>query len=333
MTDFRDRAQSLARTAQKLAHLRGALTEAQLLAAATAQLIETGYDSFRGETDYYTLTLEVPIELYATIEAERDDLEASILKRVKDLTRTETGVAITQVVISPELADAEPAGASDADEEGQAPSVPVFWQPGHFRLFISHPSQIKASVHRVKTELIKYQVAAFVAHDDIEPTREWQAEIESALRTMDALAAFLTPDFVGSRWCDQEVGVAVGRNKLVLPVRAGADPHGFLGKYQGIAASGLTAAQIANSLVLTLCKNALSAPRIADALIERLARSGSWQSSRDTMTVLENVNRLNQAQAVRLIATIDENSEVGDSFGVPERIKVLVARTAVPAAS
>ena len=74
-------------------------------------------------------------------------------------------------------------------------------------------------------------IHCFVAHIDIEPTREWQDEIESALETCDALAAYLTPDFVISRWCDQEVGFCVGRALPILPIRMGVDPHGFIAKY------------------------------------------------------------------------------------------------------
>jgi hypothetical protein len=41
----------------------------------------------------------------------------------------------------------------------------------------------------------------------------------------------LTPDFSGSQWCDQEVGFALAQRKLVVPLKFGADPHGFIGKY------------------------------------------------------------------------------------------------------
>lgn len=325
MPEFRDRAVQIVRTVQQLAQIKGAVHEADLLAVASAQLIETGYDGYNGGTDFYTLTLEVPIQVYAAIEPRRDQLEGSILKRAKDLTRTEAGVAITEVVISPKLAEVELPEGGETENDQAAPG-PAFWRPGHFRLFITHPSQIKDSVHKVKQELIKYQIAAFVAHDDIEPTKEWQAEIESALRTMDALAAFLTPDFLQSRWCDQEAGIAIGRGKLIVPVRAGADPHGFLGKYQGMNAKGKTATQVAPDLVAVLLKHELSFPRMADALIERLASSGSWNAARATIGLIEDIPRLNQVQSARLLATIDDNSEVADAFGVPDRIRALIAR-------
>lgn len=328
MTEFRERAKQLARTAQRIADLRGATLEASVLAQAKASLIETGYDDFRGGVDFYTLTLEVPVDVYASLEDQRSALEASILARVTDLVRTESGSRISEVVIGPEMAEDD--ATAPASEESKAETVPAFWEAGKYRLFLSHPSAVKKGAHAIKAALGFYGVAAFVAHDDIEPTKEWQAEIESALRTMDALAAILTPDFLTSRWCDQEVGVAMGRGKLVVPLRAGADPHGFLGKYQGIQVQGVAAPEIAKKLVEVLVRNPVSSPRLCDVLIERLEKSGSWDSSKRTIGILELAPRLNRSQVARLIRTIDENSEVSDAFGVPERIRALVGRIGEP---
>ena len=84
--------------------------------------------------------------------------------------------------------------------------------------------------------LQRFGISAFVAHEDIQPTTEWEGEIQRGLGTMEALAAILTPDFSASVWCDQEVGFALGRSRLVIPIRCGMDPYGFLGKYQGLTA-------------------------------------------------------------------------------------------------
>src|SRR5262249_221181 len=77
------------------------------------------------------------------------------------------------------------------------------WTDGTFRLFISHTSVHKANVGFLATMLELQGVHGFVAHEDIEPSREWQESIEYALATCDALAAYLTTDFVSSKWCDQ----------------------------------------------------------------------------------------------------------------------------------
>jgi hypothetical protein len=45
---------------------------------------------------------------------------------------------------------------------------------------------------------------------------------------MHALCAIVTPEFHTSRWCEQEVGFALGRPVPVMSVRLGSEPSGFL---------------------------------------------------------------------------------------------------------
>lgn len=97
------------------------------------------------------------------------------------------------------------------------------WQAGTFRLFLSHTTENRHRAGALRRGLARWGIDAFVAHDTIEPTRDWQETIEVALGTCDALLALLTPDFVTSRWCDQEIGFAVARKVLILPVKLGVD--------------------------------------------------------------------------------------------------------------
>jgi hypothetical protein len=326
MTSFPERAGRIAATAAQIASLQSAKLETTVLQQARASLLETGYDNWNEGTTFFTLMLVVPIPTYAAIESQRQELERSIQKRVSEVVRSEVGNAITEVVISPQLAEesrpAEPPPSTDVPPE----DIPSFWQPGFFRLFITHVATTKGDAHRLKALLATFHVAAFVAHDDIEPTREWQAEIERALRTMDALAAVITPDFLSSRWCDQEVGFAIGRGKLVIPLRAGADPHGFLGKYQGLQIAGIAPSAVAEKVVEILIYNALSSVRMTEALVDRLTSSSTWAGSKHAMTLLERVPRLNSAQVARLVRAIDDNDQVGEAYGVPERIRKSVSQ-------
>ena len=326
MDSFQERAGRITATVAQIAKLQGASLEAIVLEQANATLVETGYDNWNAGTDLFTLMLGVPIPTYAAIEDQREDLERSIERRVSQVVRGEIGNRITEVVISPVLADesrpVEPAPTTDTPPG----DVPSFWQPGFFRLFITHVAASKAEAHQLKEVFAQYQIAAFVAHDDIEPTKEWQAEIERALRTMDALVAIISPGFLASRWCDQEVGIAIGRGKLIIPLRAGADPHGFLGKYQGLQAAGVDTRAVAAKIVEILIQNPLSAQRMAEALVDRLVSSWSYDTSKRTMTLLEGVPRLNASQVARLVRAIEENSQVREAFGVAARIGSLVAR-------
>lgn len=64
------------------------------------------------------------------------------------------------------------------------------WGEGGFRVFLSHKKEIKSETADLKKRLEFYGMSCFVAHEDIEPTLEWQDEIENALSSMDVLVAF-----------------------------------------------------------------------------------------------------------------------------------------------
>lgn len=107
----------------------------------------------------------------------------------------------------------------------QAPiTEPADWAALPVRVFISHTYANRHLVGQVKTYLEgSYGCAAFVAHDDIVPSRQWREAIRAALNAADLLAAIVFDGFHESQWCDQEVGWALGRGIPIVPFR----PSGF----------------------------------------------------------------------------------------------------------
>jgi len=109
-------------------------------------------------------------------------------------------------------------------ELGEPPTAaPGRWRESHFRLFMSHVHGDKGLVSSVKSHLSRYGIDCFVAHEDIEPTKEWIIEIEAALDTCHAVAAFLTPTFHASKWTDQELGYCLRRRVLIVPIKFDVD--------------------------------------------------------------------------------------------------------------
>jgi hypothetical protein len=325
-----DEAQSLVATAAEIARLQKTEPEATILRRSSANLLMTGSaeGGWNESIDLFTLTLEVPIPTYASLES-LDSIEERICNLVGQVARKYPGNRITQVVIAP-LSAENPRVTKPATPLGEtSDEAPAFWTPGYFRVFISHINAMKVHAHQLKSALSKYHIAAFVAHDDIEPTKEWEAEIEGALRTMDSLTAIIGPDFVESKWCDQEVGFAIGRGKLIVPLCVDALPHGFLGKYQAAKIKGLVPSQVAEALFQILIAHPQSSERMTDALVDRMATSISFSASRETMTLLERaLRRLNSSQVTKLIQSIESNSQVGNTERVPERIRGLVSKIA-----
>lgn len=324
-----ERLPALIRTAQQLATLQGASLVAKVLGEARSNLVLSGYDNWDGGTDLYTLVLEIPLATYVEVVQEQESLETSIKDRIGLQTRMEINESVAEVVISPlsvdETIPGPPSFGEPTGDEDYEP-VPAFWQPGYFRLFISHLAAEKTAAHALKDALARYQVAAFVAHDDIEPTTEWQNEIESALRTMDAMTVMLSPGFIESPWCDQEVGYALGRKRFVLGLRMGANPHGFLGKFQGLQVAGLEPSTTADLIFDILIRHEATTQRMTESLVERLVRSSSWKSSKRNISLLERASFLNSGQSARLLTAIDRNVDVGEAYGVPDKIRSLIRR-------
>ncbi|WP_330982484.1 MULTISPECIES: toll/interleukin-1 receptor domain-containing protein [Enterobacterales] len=187
-----------------------------------------------------------------------------------------------------------------------------FWKPGHFKLFLSHLASFKIQTSHLQTALRKYAISSFVAHEDIEPTKEWQNEIETGLNTMDALAAILMPGFQESKWCDQEVGVAIGRDILVIPIRKGLDPYGFIGKYQGIQAQGKKIGEVAEAIFETL----LRSPKTKSKLL--VALSGSISNATTPDEAIDKVNILKSLDSVPLDILENLKQQVTDNNHLTE---------------
>lgn len=203
--------------------------------------------------------------------------------------------------------------------------APTFWGEQQPRIFISHISAEKKIATGFKNALEPYGLAGFVAHEDIEPTREWQDEIEAALSSMDALVAILTPGFGESKWTDQEVGVAIGRHVPIVSLKAGLDPYGFIGKYQALACKGKTFDLVAGDVIEILAGKPPIASKISRALVEKLKHSGTWANSKRLMDFIEKCRDLTPDTVAELRAALKSNDQVSDAWGVPERIARIVA--------
>jgi hypothetical protein len=139
-----------------------------------------------------------------------------------------------------------------------------------FRLFISHLAAEKEKGTRLRDCLAPYNIAGFVAHQDIHPTAEWQIEIERALTTMDAFLAIHTTGFARSFWTQQEIGFAYARGVKIISLRFGEDPTGFISNKQALPRLDRTAEQIASEISTLLSDDPLTSSRLNDVLAANL---------------------------------------------------------------
>lgn len=210
---------------------------------------------------------------------------------------------------------------------------PAFWRSGYFRLFISHLAKHRRLAAEVQDRLLSFGVSSFVAHNDIEPTREWQDEIEAALATCDGMLALLHPRFHESKWADQEIGYAMGRRVLIVTARLGTDPYGFIGKFQSMNGTGKNAVALAEELFDILREHAMTRARIAEAVAALFCQSNSFAEARNNMKLLEQTSYWSASLSDRVRSASESNRQISDAVWrrnpevmVPQRLVEFLAR-------
>ena len=294
-------------TAADILRHQGRTELVELLESAHAYFDETGYDNWNGGTYTWALRLEVPVHIFASVELRLESIEKEIGSKLNYLDRQYPNDHLSEVTISPVTEGAKPQGQRMAPSDIEVRRV---WQDKRFRLFISHVSKHKVTASRLKDALGLRGVDAFVAHEDIEPSLEWQHEIEVGLRSMHALLALLTPDFHESRWTDHEIGWALGRGVLVVPVRLGVDPYGLAGKFQGVPGTLEQPEALADAVVRTLLTNSLTCGDMRRALIEAYAEASSFDEAKTTCGLLAGVAEVTEDERNALWKTCAENPYV-----------------------
>jgi hypothetical protein len=102
------------------------------------------------------------------------------------------------------------------------------------RVFISYNNIDKALAGEISDILEStYDVKSFLAHQKIPVSEEWRLRILKELARCDLLIALVTKDFPKSKWTDQEVGIALGKGKKIVPILVNKKLHGFLEGFQG----------------------------------------------------------------------------------------------------
>ena len=139
-------------------------------------------------------------------------------------------------------------------------TLPANWiETDQLKLFVSHISKDKDKATRLRDCLTPLGVCAFVAHEDIEPTKSWRDEIIRALSTMDAFLSIHTSGFSKSFWTQQEVGFAIARGVKRIAFKMGEDPTGFLSAQQALPRRNRNAEEIAACIVDLLKADELTA--------------------------------------------------------------------------
>jgi hypothetical protein len=273
---------------------------------------EWTYDRWNGGTYGHALYLTLPESLFLVASRDRDDIQSSIARDLNGLHNFQNE-HIAEVFLEMEVANdgdwRQESGLLFNTTKTVAPDqAKRIWGTEGFRLFLTHKTEVKRQAATLKEGLKLFGVSAFVAHEDIHPTRAWQDEIENALHSMDGFVAIMTVGFHDSLWTDQEVGFALARGVPVIALRMGKDPYGFLGKFQALSTDWDSAPE-------GIVKLLINRERMFSAYLQALRACTGWNDGNVLSRILPAIEKLTEQQIDELVAVCNENSEIRYSFG------------------
>ena len=247
-------------------------------------------------------------------EIESDEVVAPVLETLLENANANRDVAYRDNELALQYINRIKGNEAHRNLDAEMPSAEEavinyrIWGNGKFRIFLSHKAEYKVETAKIQKQLATYGIASFVAHNDIEPTREWQDEIENALHTMDVLVALMTEGFQQSNWTDQEIGFALGRKKQVIAVRMGTDPYGFIGRYQAVTATWENATD-------NILKSLMKDEKMVDIFIDLMKGCNSFATGNKLAEYLPYIESINKQQAKEMITVFTENNQVSGSAG------------------
>ena len=184
------------------------------------------------------------------------------------------------------------------------------WEKSPIRVFISHVDQYKSDAVRIKSILSNYGIASFVAHEDIEPSEEWQSEIIRSLSEMNMFIALLTEGFHESNWADQEVGFALARSTPILPVNYGLIPYGFIGKIQALKWNGHNSSDVATKLFEMALENPSLREMAKHAYLAAVANALSFDQANRLALLLFKMDHFSESQEIDFVNAYNSNDQV-----------------------
>lgn len=212
------------------------------------------------------------------------------------------------------------------------PTVGV-WGELPLRVFLSHIHAHRHFVGQVRERLRDgFGVDAFVAHDDIDPSKPWREAIKEGLGTCHAFVAFMHDGFHTSAWCDQEAGWALGRSVPIIPVRPagfnrGATMDGFLEENQDVLLDKAVEdvpRWTASQIVATLLRRTETHQLTVRSLGEAFVSSRSYGQTRTLWGIIAAQPVIEPDTLRRLEYGVQTNSQVYDANVSGTSVAVLV---------
>ena len=201
--------------------------------------------------------------------------------------------------------------------------------------FLSYAHEDKVLAGKVKQIIEANGVSAFLAHEDLEVSEDWRAEILKHLDTCSALIAIVTEKFRGSVWANQEVGIGIAKGLPMIPLMFGGSTalKGFLEMHQGIPVSDSNLEEAVKSVIPKIDEGTPSTERrfygdLAGGLNRLIIRWQTYKSHLQnikwTSDAVQEIKKSFRKESEDLLTLISNETEV--DFGVKGMVTTIMSQ-------
>lgn len=185
------------------------------------------------------------------------------------------------------------------------------------KVFISYSSQDKSLGGLFKQCFVDYAgFSVFLAHEDIAPALEWEFKMIKNLKEADVIIPLITDNYRASEFTDQELGMALAWNKIIIPIKlSDINPYGFIKKYQALKCqcnhNDIINAVATVVFVLTENKEFNKFKEVVvNSVAEAFNKSSSFKTTRIIIRILTKIKSFNSKQIDGLKKAIRNNDQV-----------------------
>ncbi len=183
-------------------------------------------------------------------------------------------------------------------------------------IFLSYSSEDRVLAGKIKYILEHYwNFNVFLAHEDLEPSIEWEKEILRNLHNCEIFMPLISENFQKSNWADQESGIAFNKGKLVLSIcNPGLPPYGFIRRYQAFFYHDSRDPFNQVSRVVEILETRdIFKKRIFEGIIVALENSQSFDMTRNLAKLLNShFDSISKDHFKRIKIAIENNGQVKD---------------------
>lgn len=190
--------------------------------------------------------------------------------------------------------------------------------------FLSYSHKDRRLAGLTKECLDSYGFDTFLAHEDLQPSEEWQKTILKRLKDCIVFLPLLTDAFSKSDWTDQETGIAVGLKKIIAPLKVTRNPYGFISKYQAQLLDSETVEAACWKVVRRLATKPKLADGIRDGVIQMFGKSRSFAAAADNAKKLKSLEPFSNGQLNEIVSVSSRNSQIYSGFEARRYVRDLI---------